>query len=171
MKKSGFTLVELLVVLVLIGVLVAIVMPNYTKTVEVSKAKEAIATLQAIHTAQMIYRAGISPSRSFTTGTPDNPTCTPPFTGSGENFCQLVVNNLLPGKRWDATYYIYEGADDAGGSSYLGRALRRPGSCVSNCSGAVFPCGCTNTVPYTAWGYLIALDGTMTPLGTAPPIP
>lgn len=56
-SKKGFTLVELLMVVIIIGVLVTIAIPNYTRAVERSKGSKAKGTLDAIRKAELAYRA------------------------------------------------------------------------------------------------------------------
>ncbi len=55
--RRGFTLVELAVVIVIIGVLAAFGVPKFLNSVERSKASEAVAYLSAIRTAQERYIA------------------------------------------------------------------------------------------------------------------
>ncbi len=52
---SGFTLTELMVVVVIVGILAALVLPNYTATREKALDKEAIAGLKLIRTAERQY--------------------------------------------------------------------------------------------------------------------
>jgi len=56
-KKNGFTLVELAVVVVIIGVLAAFAVPRFRSSVERSKAAEAFNYLSAVQAAQERYHA------------------------------------------------------------------------------------------------------------------
>ena len=56
-KRSGFTLVELAVVVVIIGVLAAFAVPRFLASVERSKAAEAFNYLSAVQAAQERYHA------------------------------------------------------------------------------------------------------------------
>ncbi len=57
MNKKGFTLVELLMVVIIIGILVTLAVPNYYRSIERTKAGKCKASLDAIRKAQMQYRA------------------------------------------------------------------------------------------------------------------
>jgi type IV pilus assembly protein PilA len=53
--KMAFTLIELLAVIIIVGVLVALAVPNYTKAVERTKAQQAISYLKIIAGGEQMY--------------------------------------------------------------------------------------------------------------------
>jgi len=59
MKKS-FTLLELLIVVIIVGVLAMIALPNFTKMIDKAKKDQAITYLKLIRTGEKIYYAGNS---------------------------------------------------------------------------------------------------------------
>ncbi len=54
--SAGFTMVELIIVVVILGILAGIAIPGYRKTVEKGFGDEAKVVLQAIYTAERSYR-------------------------------------------------------------------------------------------------------------------
>ena len=57
MNKKGFTLLELLVVVLLVGILGAIALPQYFNVLERQRAMEAMGILAAVEKAQVRYYA------------------------------------------------------------------------------------------------------------------
>jgi prepilin-type N-terminal cleavage/methylation domain-containing protein len=55
--KKGFTLLELLIVVIIIGILAGLGIPQYMKAVERGRTAEAKAVLSQIRTAEEAYRA------------------------------------------------------------------------------------------------------------------
>ncbi len=54
-NKKGFTLIEILVVVLIIGILAAIAVPQYQKAVQLSRVKTALPILRSIYDAKEIY--------------------------------------------------------------------------------------------------------------------
>ena len=56
MRKKGFTLVELMVVIIIMGILATLAIPNYNNSLERALGQEAKANLKLIAAAERIYR-------------------------------------------------------------------------------------------------------------------
>ena len=65
---KGFTLIELMIVIAIIGILAAIAIPNFVKFQCRSKQSEARSSLKAIYTAEEAYRAEYDTYTYFTGG-------------------------------------------------------------------------------------------------------
>lgn len=55
MNKTGFTLMEVLAVVIIVGVLVSVSMPMYTRAIERSRATEAMNNIKAANDAIYVY--------------------------------------------------------------------------------------------------------------------
>lgn len=174
MKNSsrGFTLVELLVVVLLVGILAAFAVPQYMKSVENSKADDGSALANMVGTTNRMYALdhnGTYTSGTITTAcTAGSVTC--PSAGGIQDPCNLVSCKYLAAQDFDNKAYSIASAGASGatgpgscglgigaGSNYTSCAKRRSGSSP----------GTTNAT-YQAWGYTVDVNGSMASYGGAP---
>ncbi len=70
MKRYGFTLMELMLVVMVIAILVSISIPSYINTTERARAREAISTLESMRAAELAYSSERRQFMDLTSGVP-----------------------------------------------------------------------------------------------------
>ena len=85
-NKSGFTLLEIIIVIIIVGILASIALPKFFKTVEFARSQEALTNLGTIR--QAMERCYLF-SRTFS-----------PCTG----FANLDVPDPSPGTHWSFSW-------------------------------------------------------------------
>jgi prepilin-type N-terminal cleavage/methylation domain-containing protein len=116
MKRKGFTLVEVLIVVIIIGILAAIGIPQFATSIEKAKGGEARAGLGHIQTAEKVYFAEY------------------------EAYCPITGNSAVDSVDMSATldivltqkYWTFDvtldGTNELGGSApYVATATRKSG--------------------------------------------
>ena len=94
--KKAFTLIELLVVVLIIGILAAIALPQYTKAVEKSKSAQAVTMLKTIYQgAEEYYLANNTWPSSFS-----ELTVTPPWTGNVKWYTGNEIKDVVSNGEW-----------------------------------------------------------------------
>src|SRR6266487_2938718 len=69
--RRGFTLVEIMIVVLIIGILLAIAVPNFIKARESSRAKSCVANLKQIESAKEQWAMDTKAATNATPGTTD----------------------------------------------------------------------------------------------------
>ncbi len=156
-ETSGFTLVELIVVVMIVGVLAAFAVPQYVRTVENSKLDDALAIVQMVGTTNRMY--ALEHSNTYLSGKLTGSSCntgTCPTTGT--TACDLVRCQYLAGQNWDASpYEVWAAPGNAActGCPASGNAV----ACAKRRAGASPG---TNNGSYTSWGWAVNAQGTVT---------
>lgn len=92
-SKRGFTLIELLIVVAIIGIIVAIAIPNLLNAIQRAKQKRTMADMRAIGTAAEAYAV------DFNHYPPSAALALPPtaaFTANTVNYMQPTYIKLMP---------------------------------------------------------------------------
>ncbi len=152
-SRKGFTLIELLVVVLIIGVLSSMGVPYYFKTIETSKATNALTIGHLIGNANRMWNLDktldTNPNNDYVSGQITDSCNTAKCLDSSDK-CNLVACNYVAKQPWDQNntsayrYYACNPKTGAGGGCCKTGMV----SCVKRRSGK-----------YINWGYRFTDSG------------
>ena len=102
-NEKGFTLVELMITIVIVGILAAVAVPIYTANIKKAKMSECDAALGTVRTALRVYYATNDPS-------PKYPTAAAGTAVSAVSGLDISAADLT-GKYFAAANYTLQAAD------------------------------------------------------------
>ena len=108
MNKQAFTLVELLVVVLIIGILAAVALPQYNKAVEKSRAAQAISLVKTIYEALHVYYI----ENGQCAGSLEELGATVPWTGNAPYHDSTAVVDTRSNEDWSLQLIYLKNTDN-----------------------------------------------------------
>ncbi len=154
--RKGFTLIELLVVVLIMGILASVGVPQYLKTVETSRASDAISIGHMLANAYRMYKidrpAASDNLSGYVTDNCNSGNC----VDTDRTACRLVRCKYVATQQW--------GTGPGGQSSYVYQVGQ------TSCGGGA---ACTRrnggNSPYSGWNYSFDMNGRCTANGSGVP--
>lgn len=109
-KASGFSLIELLIVVAIILIIAAIAIPNLLKSRIAANQASAVGSLRTINTSEITY------STTYNTGfSPTLVALGPPASGNGSAASAGMIDSILAAGSKSGYSFVYATTADAGG--------------------------------------------------------
>ncbi len=163
LNRRGYTLIELVVVVLIIGILASFGIPQYLRTVETSKADDAVSTINMIGTTNKMFaldHGGYYAYGQFTSACTGGGSCPTTSLSSYPNPCYLVWCKYLGDQDWATRPYDYWACNGETGGACGGMGS---GNLVSAANRKD-----TASTPYSTWGYTMNTAGVITLQNGAP---
>lgn len=161
MKRAGFTLIELMVVVLIMGILASMSIPYYYKTVETSKATDSVSLGHLLGNANRMYKLDNPGAANAISGRISN-SCNGAACTGASGACRLVACSYVAQQDWDAASYDYYVCDGSSGGPCCGNFNAERGvSCTQRKAGA--------SSPYSGWGYRFYDSGRCAEIGSGTP--
>ncbi len=110
-KKSGFTLLEIIIVIIIVGVLASLALPRFFATVEFSRSTEALSAMASVR--QALERCYLQQSGTYANCNIGNLDVQDPSLSAGANFKSYAISNQgATGYTIIATRGTINGGDD-----------------------------------------------------------
>ncbi len=128
-NKSGFTLLEIIIVIIIVGVLASLALPRFFSTVEYSRSTEALSSLGAVR--QSLERCYLQRSGDYTNCTNfANLDIENPANSPGSHFTYTITGATATGYTINANRNTIDGGSTAGWVvvTQAGTAVSRSGA-------------------------------------------
>lgn len=108
-SKSGFSLMELMIAVIIVGILASLALPRFGKSMEKARVREAQTALSAIYSSEKIYRLD---------------------QGNFGSLAQMVANNYIadPDAANSNANWDFTSVAGGGGAQFTATATRTGGS-------------------------------------------
>ena len=108
-NKSGFTLLEIIIVIIIVGILASLALPRFFSTVEYSKSTEAFAGMTALR--QSMERCYLQAGGNYTACTLAGLDVENPQNSPGAHFTYAIAGQGLTGYAITGTRNTSDGGD------------------------------------------------------------
>lgn len=177
-SRAGFTLMELMVVITIIGILAGFAIPQYLKTIENSRADDAAALMNMVATTNRMYAldhptAALGGGNGYVRGQLTTACGAGACLGDASSPCELVRCKYLTAQDFDSKCWgVYADNPTAGmvACSGIGGAVLGTAACTSRKT-AAFSGNSTcisSAGGYSAWQYSVTTNGVIASVGGAP---